>query len=66
MLQREYEATQEISLPIQRLLTQMARDPVIVQATVANSRGEVIASILPYSPGVNVAHMPHFRIHVAK
>lgn len=65
MLKREFEATQEVSPALQRLLTQIALDPVLVQATVVNSQGQIIASILPYTPGISMAEVPHFRVHSA-
>ena len=63
MLKREFEATQAISPSMKRQLMQMALDPVLAQATVVNSQGQVIASIRPYSSGASIADVPYFRVH---
>lgn len=65
MLKDEYEASQEITPAMGRLLSKIGQDPLLLQALVINANGGVMASPKPYPADVNLAEVPHFVIHRA-
>ncbi|MDR3563379.1 MAG: diguanylate cyclase [Negativicutes bacterium] len=65
MLKKEFEEKQAVTPALTNLLAMISHDPVAVQVAVEDEKGNMLASLRPFTPGVNFADQPHFKAHVA-